>query len=246
VKKLSEYQVAMTSVKALLKKQKITYRELATRLGLSESGVKKILTGADGSFQRIIDICRVLGVSVSELLEGASEQMTEVSYSEAQQEYLLKNPRAFALYWFLVYERRSMSEALKQSGLADKDRFPILRRLDQLGLLELLPGDRVRVPSVQQIRWVGGGPLIEKIYREWSQNFMQAVARPESAPNRLFMIRYLKASPRTFQDLIAAQRDLEAEFLRRAIRDMRTEASDLMHVRWLTAIDDRSFLATKE
>jgi len=241
-KQMTEYQVAMSSIKESLRRRKLTYRELAIQLKLSESGVKKILTAEDGSFQRVVEICAVLGISITELLAGKNEAIREVSYSEAQQEYFLRNPLAFSFYWLLVYERRGVSDAQSISGVTERDRFSVLRKLDQMQLLELLPGDRIRVPSVEQIRWVGGGPLISKIYREWSQQLLRDVARPEAEveererANQLFLIRYFK---------MTALKDIETEFVRRATSEMRTEAPDLMHVRWLSAVDNRSFVTSK-
>ncbi len=250
-KQQTEYQVAMASIKESLRRRKLTYRELATQLKLSESGVKKILTAEDGSFQRVVEICGVLGISISELLAGKNEAMREVSYTEFQQEYFLKNPQAFSFYWMLVYERRNADEAQSLSGISEKERFSILRKLDQMQLLELLPGDRIRVPSVEQIRWVGGGPLISKIYREWSQQLLRDVAKPDpeiderDRSHQHFLIRYFKMAPKTFQDLMSALKDIETEFVRRATSEMRTEAPDLMHVRWISAVDNRSFVTSK-
>jgi transcriptional regulator with XRE-family HTH domain len=238
----TEYEIAITQLKIALKAQKVTYRDLARRLGLSESGVKKIFTARDGSFQRIAGICAELGLSMSELLSGRDETMLDLAYSEAQQAYLVKEPRALRLYWALVYERRPLADAQKAAGLAARELFATLRQLDKLRLLELLPGDRLRVPPVRQLRWVGGGALVEKLYREWSASFLRAVASPAPAEGELFLIRYFRASRRTVDELTAALRDLEREFVRRAIREMRTEAPDLVHLRWMSAVDTRSFL----
>jgi transcriptional regulator with XRE-family HTH domain len=238
----TEYAIATGSLKRALKRQGVTYKELARRLGLSESGVKKILSAEDGSFQRVARICAELGLTMSELLAGQDESMLELAYSAAQQAYLVSEPRALRLYWALVYERRPLAEAQKAAGLPAKELFSVLRKLDRLGLLELLPGDRLRVPAVRQIRWVGGGPLVEKLYREWSAGFLRAVATPEAREGELFLIRYFRASRKTADELMAALRDLETEFVRRAIREMRTEAPGLVHLRWMSAVDGRSFL----
>jgi transcriptional regulator with XRE-family HTH domain len=238
----TEYEVATDSLKLALKKQKLTYKELGQRLGLSESGIKKILSASDGSFQRIAQICDVLGLSMRELFSGFEEGMLDLSYSQAQQSFLVGNAKALRLYWALVYERRPLAEAEKVAGLGAKEGFPLLRKLDQLHLLELLPEGRIRIPPVRQLRWVGGGPLVAKLYREWSRNFLDKVASPEPGPGNFFLIRYFRASERTLQDLMDALRDLEAEFVRRAIKEMRSEAPDLVHIRWMSAVDNRSYL----
>ncbi|MGZ3655768.1 MAG: helix-turn-helix domain-containing protein [Bdellovibrionota bacterium] len=238
----THYQAATDSLKLALKKEGITYKELARRLKLSESGMKKILSAKDGSFERIAEICGELGLSLGELLAGREEGMFELSYTSAQQEYLVRDLRALRLYWALVYERRSLAEAQKVAGLPRAEAFAVLRRLDQLELLALLPGDRVRVPPVRQIRWVGGGPLVDKLYREWSAAFLASVATPSSKPGQQFVTRYFRASQRTLDDLMAAVRDLETEFVRRAISEMRTDAPGLVHIRWMSAVDNRSYL----
>ncbi len=238
----SEYEVATESIKLALKQQKLTYKALAAKMELSESGMKKILSAKDGSFQRIAEICDMLGLSMRELLSGHDENVFELSYSQAQQQFLILNTSAFRLYWALVYERRSLEQAQQVAGLNAKTSFSLLRKLDQLQLLELLPGGRVRVPAVRQVRWVGGGPLVQKLYREWSRGFLDKVATPEPSPDSLFITRYFRASERTLRDLMDALRDLEKEFERRATREMRTEAPDLVHLRWMAAVDNRSYL----
>ncbi len=238
----TEYQAAVGTLKQSLKQQKLTYRDLAERLGLSESGVKKILTAEDGSFQRLAEICEVLGLSMRDLLSGHDEGMLELRYTEAQEEFLVSQPRAFRLYWALVYERRTLEEAEKIALLDKKDSFSLLRRMDQLQLIDLLPGSKVRVPAVRQVRWVGGGPLVRKIYRDWTRSFLDRVATPEPPPGAFFLTRYFRASRRTVEELVQALRDLEAEFVRRAIREMRTEAEDLEHLRWIAAVDNKSYL----
>lgn len=239
----SEYEVAMVAVKAALKRQKITYSELARRLKISESGLKKILSGKDGSFQRLAQICEELGLSMADLLAG-EDRTQEITFSPAQQEYLAGNTAALRLYWALVYERRPLPEAEKLAGLNGKEVFSALRKLDQLELLELLPENRLRIPAVRPVRWVGDGPLIRKLHREWSAGFVKSMARPVPAAGEHFISRYFRASRRTVEELQSALRDLEAEFLRRAIKEMRTESPDLVHLRWVSAVDDKSYLET--
>lgn len=239
----NEYEVAMSAVKGALKKQKLTYAELARRMQLSESGLKKILSGKDGSFQRLARICEELGLSLRDLLAG-EDDTHEISFTPAQQEYLTSNAAALRLYWALVYERRLLPEAEKLAGLNGRDTFSALRKLDQLNLLELLPENRLRIPSVRSVRWVGDGPLIRKLHREWSAGFVKSLARPVPEAGEQFISRYFRASRRTVGELQAALKDLEAEFLRRAIREMRTESPDLIHLRWVSAVDDKSYLET--
>jgi transcriptional regulator with XRE-family HTH domain len=238
----NDYQLATQALKVILRAQKVTYRELAKAIGLSESGIKKVLSAKDGSFQRLAQMGRYVGASINELLDQRSSHMTEVTFSPEAQAEFLEDPELFQFYWLLVYERMSLEDLSKARSISEKDRFKYLRKLDRLRLLMLLPDGRVRIPPVQQIRWVGDGPLIRKLYREWSTRMIQNVARPDLEPGKLFIVRYFKASAKTHADLLRAQTELEAEFVRRAIQDMRTEAEDLEHLRWVVGIDQQSFI----
>lgn len=238
----NEYQLAIGSLKIILKKQKITYRDLASRLKLSESGIKKIFLARDGSVQRLAEIAQIAGVSLVELLEGSAEPIRTVYFSEAQQNLFLQEPRSFQLYWLLVYERESLEEAEKILKINRKSSFPLLRKLDQLKLLQLLPQGKVKVPPVRLIRWLPQGPLVKKLYKDWSEKLVRQTLDNTDSPEILYTLRYFKVSQNTYQDLIKALKDLEIEFVRRSTQDMRTQSADLMHLQWLSVVNQNSFL----
>ncbi len=68
-RELNEYRAAIDILKRTLKERGLTYRQLGKGIGLSESGVKKIFLARDGSFQRLAEICRYVGLSLSEIVE---------------------------------------------------------------------------------------------------------------------------------------------------------------------------------
>lgn len=236
----NEYRTAIENLKAVLKQKKINYKELAQGLKLSESGIKKILGAQDGSFQRLIQICRFVGISLSELLEDG--KTLDVGFTPRQQTEFLKEPLLFQVYWLLVYERRSMTEVQEELRLNKTEAFRLARRLDVLSLITLLPGDRMRLPSVRAVRWTGDGEFIRKTYRDWSRRLVEDVAKPVSDAGELFIIRYFQMTTKTHGEFIAAIKALETEFVRRAIHEMRTRPPGLEHVRWITGVDMRSFV----
>lgn len=238
----NEFQIAAENLKHALKSRKITYRELARGIGMSESGVKKLFSGRDGSFQRLAQICQYAGLSLREIV--GSTHSIDVAFSNQQQEEFLKTPILFQLYWLLAYERIPLEEAKKILGLTSKNCFHYLRKLDSLDMIRLLPGDRLRLPSIKAVRWTGDGVFMRKIYQDWSRQMVEQLAVPNTSENELFLLRYLKVTPKTLAELMQAQRALEQEFIRRGIQEMRTQREDLQHMRWLAAIDNRSFLSS--
>lgn len=237
---LNEYQVVIINIKKLLKTQKISYRDLAKQLSMSESGVKKIFVAKDGSFLRLKKICHVIGVSMSEMLQDTKS--LDVSFSKKQQDAFLKNFILFKVYWILVYERASIVDAQKKLSLSYKDMFKFLRELDGLKLLKLLPNDRLQLPPIQAVSWIGQGEFVNKIYKEWSKNLLESVSKPHPQQDESFVLRYLPMTPNTFKEFQLAIHSLEKEFIRRSIHEMRTESGSVHHVRWMVVVDIKSFV----
>lgn len=236
----NEYNSAIKNLKLRLKESQITYIEIAKGIGLSESRVKKIFSGTDCSFRRLAQICKYIGISLSEIIEDHST--TDVDFSKKQQEEFLVDPLLFSLYWLIVYERLTLSEAQSKLNLNKAETFRLARKLDILGLIKLLPNERLRVPSIRAVRWVGSGKFIHKIYNDWSINVLRDVTKTEDRQNELFIIRYLPMTQKTFSEFKMALRSMEDEFVRRSIYAMKTRPDELKHVRWLVAADDRSFV----
>ena len=60
--KTNEVQAILSTVKTMLKNRSTNYSEFAVLMGMSESGVKKMLNGDDCSMSRLIQMSNVLCV----------------------------------------------------------------------------------------------------------------------------------------------------------------------------------------
>lgn len=241
----TEYGLAIERIKTHLKARKVTYAELAAGIGLSESGVKKIFTARDGSFQRVAEICRFAGLSIGDLLAETDQDQVEIDFTDKQQAAFLRDAKLFEFFWRLVYERAPLAEAKRAMKVVEKQAFAWLRQLDGLGLVQLLPGDRVVIPQVKPVSWAGRGAFIEKLYADWSERFVREAVKTRGKGDHQFTMRYFKMPPALYREFKEALRALETEFLRRSVREMRLEPPDLHHVRWLSAVDDRSYVGAK-
>lgn len=241
----NEFKALCAAIKRILKQKKITYRDLARNIGISESGLKKILGGDDASFGRLVQIADSLDLSLADLLgEQASGSFEDVAFTPEQEKFFLKNMSHFFLYWLLVYERVEQDEAARRLVLTAKELRQFLGKLDDLGLLRLSTNGKVILPKVARIRWVGEGPFVEKLYQDWAVNTVRDLAHPASRLNsrELFIIRYFKLREESYEEFLRAQRNLEVEFVRKSIREMNLNLPKMKMVRWVTAIDDRSFV----
>lgn len=158
------------ALKRLLKAQGITYAMLAVRLELSEATVKRMFSQRTITLQRLEAICGVLDVGLADLAaeaRGRREPLAELS--EDQEKALLADP-SLMLGLYLVLNRWKEDEVLARYRWTKPEWTLILARLDRLGVIELLPGNRTRARTARNFRWRRAGPM---------QRFFQQKLLPE-------------------------------------------------------------------
>lgn len=203
-------------LKRSLKSRGLTYRELAPRLGLSESGLKKLLTAKDFSLSRLISLCEVAGLSVSELFEAAErEEIREIDLSTRQQSALLREPGLLRVYWRSCIELEDESQIRHEEKLSIAEYTRLTSRLEALELAR--PGKSGRLEPAHKglYRWREGGPLVDRLNRDWSQNLLEAalLGRGE-APTSLHRLSGLRLSADEAEELRRRLGDLLDEFAR--------------------------------
>jgi transcriptional regulator with XRE-family HTH domain len=149
----------VVALKRLLKAQGLTYAQLAQRLDLSEAAVKRMFSRGSMTVQRLESICEVLGVGLADLAEHArpaSAPLTELS-AEQEEELLREPPLLLALY--LSLNGWSQEEVLAAYTFTPVEWTRLLARLDRMRVLDLQPGNRVKLRTARNFRWRPGGPI---------------------------------------------------------------------------------------
>lgn len=238
-----QFQELATIIKRLLKERGISYRELARRLALSESSVKKLFIAEDCSLLRINQICAVLGVSLADVMTNIQEEpIRKYRHTPEQEEFLVANPQAFHLYCKIVFDGLQPEELQKAFNISPAALFKLLRDLDKHNLIQIMPNNRVKHPDMKMVLWENAGPLIAKMKCEWPSRLLDMVIGNENREGYRLSLRsyYMKKS--TLLEFIAALTELELEFARRAIREERLEKEQTIPVSTVCAIAPRSFI----
>lgn len=241
----TEFRMVISALKRALRDRGMTYADLGKKLNLSESGTKKIFASKDCSFQRLTQISKALGFKVSDILdEVENAQMTRVRFSNTQQQYLLKNRQAFSFFVKLVVERQPLNEIKREFRLSENQTFKLLKKLDELGLIQLLPENAIKLPPLSLVKDFGVGPLLSEVYQEWSQSIAKELADPKNQATGQFIIRCFRMKDDTYQELLSRLLELEREFLKRAVREMSVATGELKPVRFAWMTDQSSFIRT--
>jgi transcriptional regulator with XRE-family HTH domain len=146
-------------LKRFLRAQDLTYRDLAMRLRLSEAAVKRMFSRRAMSLQRLEQICDVLDIGLVELSAEAGRGRAPMATLSEEQEQALVDDPALLLALFLTLNRWKQADVQAHFTFDDVKWTALLVRLDRLGIIELMPGNRGRPLTARNFRWRADGPM---------------------------------------------------------------------------------------
>ena len=208
----------LTGIKRLLKTRGLKYEDVATELGMSLSGVKKLLSGTDISIDRLSKIGDIMGLSLSEVvLYCESPHIEEVTLSERQEQSLIKNKILFRVYWRLGFEHLSQEAVMKMEKLTLKEWNSLIRKLENLDLVvSTSTGIRLMHPGL--VRWSNEGALVKELNRDWSHVTLEKSLRKRGARD-YHRLAYLQLSQESADAFQRRLNDLFDEFSFQAQKD---------------------------
>lgn len=156
---MADTKTLIKNLKSRLRTDRVTYRELAKRLRVSEPTVKRDLSRGTFSLQRLDRICEVLGVSLEELIQPKSTvALTELS---AEQERALVSRPKLLLVSYLTANDWKFGEIVATFQISDSELIDILLRLEKIGIAEFRPPNRLRKLTARNFSWRKDGPVHE-------------------------------------------------------------------------------------
>ena len=147
------------ALKKLLKSRGTTYRALAARLGLSEPSIKRLFSEKTFTLQRLEQVCAVLEIDFFELARiarGASATVDEMTIE--QEKALAADPHLLGVFYLLFNEWQPGDLHLRYQ-LTRAEVLKHVLRLGRLGLVELLPRDKVKLRVPKTLRLRRDGPI---------------------------------------------------------------------------------------
>ena len=153
------------ALKKALKTRGRTYADAAGALGLSEASVKRLFSQNALSLSRLETICDWLGIDVDEVVRLSREQKPLVTQLTAQQEVQLLKDKGTLLVAYLLLNHWEVTDILTTFRFTQAELNRHMFALQRLGMLEVLPFDRVRLLTARNFSWRGNGP-IQKFFKE--------------------------------------------------------------------------------
>lgn len=147
------------ALKRLMRSSGRTYAQAARVLKLSEASVKRLLSRAELSLERLEILCDWLEVEVSDLVQQSTSAAPLVTELDPLQEEELLRDMPLLLIAFLTLNRWSEAEILDVFNFRKADLTQRLRQLERLGLIELMPSGRIKIRVARNFTWRKEGPI---------------------------------------------------------------------------------------
>lgn len=170
---MEQTEQLIEALKRVLKSRGLTYADVAKAIGLSEPSVKRQFSQRSFSLRTLDEICRLAEIDFFDLAKLARKSMdTQETLTVAQEEALAKQPLLLGIF-NLLYHEWQPADILVAYELGKAECTRLLVRLDRLGLIELLPNDRVKVRAPRPLRILPDGPIRNVLGIAATDDFMR-------------------------------------------------------------------------
>lgn len=220
-------------LKQVLKKQKLKYSEIASKLNVSEMTIKRLLSGPDLSIGKISAVGELINLSFQQIVTGALSHKRESFYfSEEQETFLSEN---LHLYYFLdllsPYDGQELHEL---DGLNPQEVYSYLRKLEKINLLELFPNNQFKLKCHWPITWMTGGPLQKKLMMTRHIEYIKYLTNNFHEKNIFISSGEGGLTEKSFKEMENDYRSLFDKYAALRVRDSETNPSEklIKHI-WL-------------
>jgi transcriptional regulator with XRE-family HTH domain len=169
---LNQSRAIIDTLKRVLKTQRMTYAQLAAQLSVSEPTVKRIFSRGHVTLDRLEQICGVVGIPIAQLTRMAEDRPGTLSQLSPDQEYELLGDPKLLLVAYMVLNHWTVEQIVEHFEISESEIIKRLAKLDRLGMIELLPGNRIKRLVARNFTWRKNGPVQSHFEKQIKQDFI--------------------------------------------------------------------------
>lgn len=166
---MTQRAAMVDALKDVLRARGITYAKVAKGLGLSEASVKRIFAAHSFTLERLDQVCGFLGIEISDLAKMVAQEGDRPERLSWNQEKGLVSDPKLLLVAVHALNHWSFDNIVETYTLPKPECIRLLARLDKLGIIDLLPNNKIRVRVARNFAWLPDGP-IQEYFRKQVQN----------------------------------------------------------------------------
>ena len=168
---MAQTREIINTLKKALKAQGKTYADVAVAIGLTEASVKRLFAQQSFSLARLDQVCQLLDIEVSDLIQLMNEQRQSSQQLTVEQEKELIGNMKLLIVAVSVLNRWTMDDILSWYTISEHECVRHLAKLDRLKIIELLPGNRIKLLVAPNFSWLENGPIQFFFQKKIGQEF---------------------------------------------------------------------------
>jgi transcriptional regulator with XRE-family HTH domain len=166
---MSQTLQLVSTLKHLLKSRGITYASVASHLNRSVPAIKRQFAQQSFSIKTLESICDLLEIDMLELMQATeAAQASLQQLTEAQETDLVAEPRRL-LVAVCVLNHWTLEQIINIYQITKAECIRYLIQLERIGLIQLMPDNRVKLRISRDFAWLPNGP-IHRFFREQAQS----------------------------------------------------------------------------
>jgi transcriptional regulator with XRE-family HTH domain len=166
---MAQTKLIVETLKQELRKQGVTYRQVAIELDLSEASIKRLFAESSFSLARLEQICELLHLEIADLIHRMEKNIELTHQLTLEQETELASDIKLLLMAYFLMNRLEFSEIIEIYDISETEGIRLLARLDRMKIIELQPGNRVKLMISKNFQLRSGGP-IQRFYEKVVQS----------------------------------------------------------------------------
>jgi hypothetical protein len=171
---MTESARLISTIKKQLKSQAMTYRDVADAIRLSEPSIKRMFASGRLTVDRLVQISNLLGFTLAELTkEAQTGQIRLRTLTEKQERELVSEPKLL-LIAVCALNHWTMSGIVDYYRVSETECIKYLLRLDKLRIIDLLPGNRIRINVSRDFDWLPSGPIKQYFQDRGQGDFLKS------------------------------------------------------------------------
>ncbi|QBY03479.1 XRE family transcriptional regulator [Thalassotalea sp. HSM 43] len=171
---MSQTTTLLVTLKKALKAHGFTYADVAKHMDLSQASIKRLFSEENFSLQRLEQICQLMDMQISDLVKQMSEQQARLQQLSVEQETEITNDIALLLVAVCVLNKWRMQDIVDYYQMSEPECIGKLTKLDKLKIIELLPGNRIKLLVDANFGWLENGPIQTFFQRTIGQEFFNS------------------------------------------------------------------------
>jgi DNA-binding Xre family transcriptional regulator len=171
---MAQAKLIVETLKKELRKQGINYRQVAQKLELSEASVKRLFADRSFTLDRISQVCELLNFEIADLIHEMEKKVELTQQLTLEQETELTSDIKLLLMAHFLMNKLTFEQIISIYDISETEGIRMLAKLDRMKLIELLPGNRVKLIIAKDFSLIPGGPIQRFYEKIVQQEFFNA------------------------------------------------------------------------